>query len=89
MISETKKLTPLYDPWETYLDMEQYGKLVLTNIEFTTTLLCNMRCEHCAVGDTLQTKEPDGLPLELMIQRLDEIPHLRTDELYRGRTCLV
>ncbi len=88
MISETKKLTPLYDPWETYLDMEQYGKLVLTNVEFTTTVLCNMRCEHCAVGYTLQTQEPDGLPLELLIQRLDEIPHLRTMSFTGGEPVL-
>ena len=29
MIIEKKKLTPDYDPWEAYLDMDQYGK---TNI---------------------------------------------------------
>ncbi len=88
MISERKKLTPEFDPWETYLDMEQYGKLVLTNVEFTTTVLCNMRCEHCAVGYTLQTQEPDGLPLELMIQRLEEIPHLRTISFTGGEPVL-
>lgn len=57
-----EKITPNYDPWESYLDVEQYGKLVLSNIEFTTTYLCNMRCAHCAVGYTLQTKDPDALP---------------------------
>lgn len=88
MISERKKLSPDYDPWETYLDMEKHGKLVLTNVEFTTTVLCNMRCEHCAVGYTLQTQEPDGLPLELLIQRLDEIPHLRTMSITGGEPVL-
>lgn len=88
MISETKKLSPKYDPWETYLDIEQYGQLVLTNIEFTTTVLCNMRCEHCAVGHTLQTQEPDGLPLELIIKCLDEIPHLRTMSFTGGEPIL-
>ena len=53
MISEKKILTPHYDPWEAYMDIEQYGKLTLSNIEFTTTYLCNIRCEHCAVGETL------------------------------------
>ena len=45
-----KPITPSYDPWEAYMDLEEYGKLLLTNVEFTTTTLCNMRCEHCAVG---------------------------------------
>ena len=30
------------DPWETYNDIEDYGRLTLSNIEFTTTTLCNM-----------------------------------------------
>ncbi len=34
-------ITPKYDPWEAYMDVEQYGKMTLTNIEFTTTTLCN------------------------------------------------
>lgn len=47
------------DPWEAYNDIIDHGKLTLSNIEFTTTNLCNMRCSHCAVGYTLQTKDPD------------------------------
>ena len=42
---------------EAYNDIEDYGQLTLSNIEFTTTTLCNMRCSHCAVGYTLQTKD--------------------------------
>ena len=48
-------------------------KLLLTNVEFTTTTLCNMRCEHCAVGYTLQPKDPNPLPMDLLLKRLDEI----------------
>jgi radical SAM/CxCxxxxC motif protein YfkAB len=81
-------ITPNYDPWEAYLDIEQYGKLQLTNIEFTTTTLCNMRCEHCAVGYTLQTKDPEALPLDLLIQRLEEIPHLRSLSITGGEPML-
>jgi radical SAM/CxCxxxxC motif protein YfkAB len=81
-------ITPSYDPWEAYLDIEQYGKLQLTNIEFTTTTLCNMRCEHCAVGYTLQTKDPEALPLDLLIQRLEEIPHLRSLSITGGEPML-
>lgn len=78
------KMTPNYDPWEAYLDIEEYGQYTLSSIEFTTTYLCNMRCEHCAVGDMLAMKDPDGLPLELLIQRLDEIPNLRTFSITGG-----
>jgi radical SAM/CxCxxxxC motif protein YfkAB len=81
-------ITPSYDPWEAYLDVEQYGKLELTNIEFTTTTLCNMRCEHCAVGYTLQTKDPEALPLDLLIRRLEEIPHLRSLSITGGEPML-
>lgn len=72
------------DPWEAYLDVEAHGKQVLSSIEFTTTYLCNMRCEHCAVGYMLQPKDPDALPLELLVARLKEIPHLRTISLTGG-----
>ncbi|AOV09179.1 radical SAM/CxCxxxxC motif protein YfkAB [Sporosarcina ureilytica] len=77
-------MTPTNDPWEAYLDIEQHGKFTLSSIEFTTTYLCNMRCEHCAVGDMLQMKDPEGLPLELLIKRLDEIPNLRTFSITGG-----
>ncbi len=88
MISEKTKLSPNYDPWEAYMDVQEYGKLTLSNIEFTTTYLCNMRCEHCAVGYTLQPKDPDALPLELLFKRLDEIPHLRTLSITGGEPVL-
>ncbi|WP_431030331.1 radical SAM/CxCxxxxC motif protein YfkAB [Lysinibacillus sp. LZ02] len=78
------KITPSYDPWEAYMDIEQHGGLTLSNIEFTTTTLCNMRCAHCAVGYTLQTKDPDALPIDLILKRLDEIPHLKTLSITGG-----
>ena len=83
-LQAAKPMTPLNDPWEAYLDIEQYGKPTLSSIEFTTTYLCNMRCEHCAVGYMLEHKDPDALPLELLLSRLDEIPHLRTISLTGG-----
>ncbi|MTH53550.1 radical SAM/CxCxxxxC motif protein YfkAB [Bacillus mangrovi] len=81
-------ITPSYDPWEAYMDIEQYGKPLLTNVEFTTTTLCNMRCEHCAVGYTLSPKDPDALPLELLIRRLDEIPNLRSFSITGGEPMM-
>ncbi|WP_368506015.1 radical SAM/CxCxxxxC motif protein YfkAB [Alkalihalophilus sp. As8PL] len=82
------KITPSYDPWEAYEDINSFGYLKLTNIEFTTTTLCNMRCEHCAVGYTLQPKDPTPLPLELLIKRLDEIPHLKAFSITGGEPML-
>lgn len=84
----TPTITPQYDPWEAYMDMDQHGKMTLSNIEFTTTTLCNMRCEHCAVGYTLQPKDPNGLPIDLLIKRLDEIPHLRSLSITGGEPML-
>lgn len=83
-----KKISPDYDPWEAYLDIEQYRKPQLTNIEFTTTTLCNMRCEHCAVGYTLQTKDPKALSLDLLLHRLEEIPTLRSLSITGGEPML-
>ncbi|MCY8130009.1 radical SAM/CxCxxxxC motif protein YfkAB, partial [Bacillus spizizenii] len=48
--TKLRPITPEFDPWEAYMDVDQYGDMQLTNVEFTTTTLCNMRCEHCAVG---------------------------------------
>lgn len=86
--TELKAITPKNDPWEAYLDMSEHNKLQLSNIEITTTTLCNMRCAHCAVGYTLQTKDPEPLPLDLVIKRLDEIPQLRAFSITGGEPML-
>jgi radical SAM/CxCxxxxC motif protein YfkAB len=88
---DLKTITPATlknDPWEAYLDMERYKKLQLSNIEITTTTLCNMRCAHCAVGYTLQTKDPHPLPIDLVKERLDEIPELRAFSITGGEPML-
>ncbi|MFD3448165.1 radical SAM/CxCxxxxC motif protein YfkAB [Microbacteriaceae bacterium 4G12] len=88
-VSQTvKPITPSYDPWEAYMDVEEYGKLQLTNVEFTTTTICNMRCEHCAVGYTLQPKDPNALPLDLILKRLDEVSKLRSLSITGGEPML-
>ncbi|MFD1851706.1 radical SAM/CxCxxxxC motif protein YfkAB [Oceanobacillus bengalensis] len=81
-------MTPSKDPWEAYLDVEEYGEMTLSNIEFTTTTMCNMRCAHCAVGYTLQNRDPDALPIDLIIKRLDEIPKLRTLSITGGEPMM-
>ncbi|PLS14736.1 radical SAM/CxCxxxxC motif protein YfkAB [Bacillus sp. M6-12] len=83
-----KIISPDFDPWEAYMDMEEHGALTLSNVEFTTTTLCNMRCEHCAVGYTLQPKDPSALPLDLILKRLEEIPHLKTLSITGGEPML-
>lgn len=87
-IKYSTPITPANDPWEAYHDMHETGELSLTNIEITTTTLCNMRCEHCAVGYTLSPKDPDPLPLELVIKRLDEIPDLRAFSITGGEPMM-
>ncbi|GGF26536.1 putative protein YfkA [Halobacillus andaensis] len=86
--TQLKALSPSYDPWEAYMDVEEHGEMTLSNVEFTTTYLCNMRCAHCAVGYTLQNKDPDALPIELLTKRLDEIKHLRTLSITGGEPML-
>ncbi|MCM3740784.1 radical SAM/CxCxxxxC motif protein YfkAB [Oceanobacillus luteolus] len=87
-VSPMQPMTPTSDPWEAYMDIEQFGKMTLSNIEFTTTVMCNMRCAHCAVGYQLQPSDPDALPIELMLKRLDEVPHLRTLSITGGEPMM-
>jgi len=82
------KSTPKNDAWEAYLDIENYGRSTLSSVEFTTTNLCNMRCAHCAVGQLLTHKDAPALPIELLLQRLDEIPTLRTISITGGEPML-
>ncbi|MDR9856967.1 radical SAM/CxCxxxxC motif protein YfkAB [Paenibacillus sp. VCA1] len=80
----TIQLSPSYDPWDPIRSLRAYGRHVLTSVEMTVTHLCNMRCEHCAVGDMLVMKEAEFLPLDLMLKRLDEVEHLETISLTGG-----
>ena len=84
IISNKSPISINNDPWEAYNDILEHNQLTLSNIEFTTTNLCNMRCSHCAVGYTLQTKDPDPLPMDIIYRRLDEIPNLRTLSITGG-----
>jgi radical SAM/CxCxxxxC motif protein YfkAB len=43
-----------------------------------------MRCEHCAVGDTLTFAEPKKWPLEQVLSRLEEVEHLQTISITGG-----
>lgn len=77
-----RELSPSYDPWDPITSLRKHGRHVLTSVEMTVTNLCNMRCEHCAVGDSLTMKEGEMLPLKNMLDR----PAGRTsanDQYYR------
>ncbi|RUS43582.1 radical SAM/CxCxxxxC motif protein YfkAB [Cohnella sp. AR92] len=77
-------LTPQYDPWDPIRSLQRYGRHTLTSVEFTVTHLCNMRCEHCAVGDSLTMTEAPHLPMDLILRRLDEVENLETISLTGG-----
>ncbi|UBH08197.1 radical SAM/CxCxxxxC motif protein YfkAB [Macrococcus armenti] len=84
MIVTKDKISIHNDPWEAYNDVEKFGETKLSNIEFTTTTLCNMRCAHCAVGYTLQLKDPDIIDMTTILKRLDEVEHLSTLSITGG-----
>lgn len=86
--NQFQQIAPSHDPWEAYEDIKDHGNLKLTNIELTTTTICNMRCEHCAVGYTLQPKDPDPLPLSVIMDRLEEVTSLRTLSITGGEPML-
>ncbi|WP_068775077.1 radical SAM/CxCxxxxC motif protein YfkAB [Paenibacillus sp. FJAT-26967] len=78
------ELSPSYDPWDPIRSLRQYGRHTLTSVEFTVSNLCNMRCEHCAVGDTLVMQEGPKLPLADALRKLDEVEHLETISITGG-----
>ncbi|MFZ5828110.1 MAG: radical SAM/CxCxxxxC motif protein YfkAB [Bacillota bacterium] len=71
------------DLWEP-LWTRREGRHRLTSVEVTVTNRCNMRCRHCAVGESLAMADPDRLPLDLLFRRLDEVPGLQTLSLTGG-----
>ncbi|WP_232699311.1 radical SAM/CxCxxxxC motif protein YfkAB [Brevibacillus daliensis] len=76
-------IVPGKDPWEPLYNATPPA-YKLTSVEFTVTNLCNLRCEHCAVGETLRIKDDPALPMELLIQRLDEAKDLLTLSITGG-----
>ncbi|MBB3108291.1 radical SAM/CxCxxxxC motif protein YfkAB [Paenibacillus phyllosphaerae] len=77
-------VSPQDDPWDPITSLRAFGRHRLTSVEMTVSNLCNMRCEHCAVGDTLVLREPQKMPLDLMLRRLEEVEHLQTISITGG-----
>jgi len=80
----TRPNSVLYDPWDPLVSLRQHGRHVLTSVEFTVSNLCNMRCEHCAVGDTLTMSEPEKIPLDTLLKKLDQVKLLQTISITGG-----
>ncbi|SDZ28718.1 radical SAM/CxCxxxxC motif protein YfkAB [Thermoactinomyces sp. DSM 45892] len=78
------RISPQFDPWDVWQTRQAKGRYELTSIEFTVTNLCNLRCEHCAVGEELVEREGAAIPVEVLIRRLDEIDSLRTISITGG-----
>lgn len=83
-VASASAMRPGQDPWDPIHSLRLFGKHALTSVEMTVTNLCNMRCEHCAVGDSLVFKEPEHIPLNLMLNALDEVQHLQTISITGG-----
>lgn len=79
----TSPLTPQNDPWEP-LNHAVPPFYRLTSVEFTVTNMCNLRCEHCAVGDTLRIRDEEPLPIAQILRRLDEVENLLTLSITGG-----
>jgi radical SAM/CxCxxxxC motif protein YfkAB len=74
----------LLDPWDPLHTLQKYGQHRLTSVEFTITQRCNMRCEHCAVGESLVQQEGPRIPLNIILKRLDEVKTLQTISITGG-----
>ncbi|MDI3327682.1 MAG: radical SAM/CxCxxxxC motif protein YfkAB [Alicyclobacillaceae bacterium] len=78
-----KAISAAFDPWDPLLSRDDSGDTRLTSIEVTVTHQCNLRCEHCAVGEWL-TRRESRQNLEELLARLDEIEDLTTLSITGG-----
>ncbi|WP_426452014.1 radical SAM/CxCxxxxC motif protein YfkAB [Paenibacillus sp. S-38] len=83
-IKDLPPITPGNDPWDPLNSFRRYGEHRLTSVELTVTNLCNMRCEHCAVGESLTMTEGPRIPVSMILKRLDEVEHLETISITGG-----
>ncbi len=83
-VSHKQPLTPEWDPWDPWYTRHVKGRYELTSVEFTVTQLCNLRCEHCAVGEMLAEVEGHPIPVEQLIRRLEEVDTLQTLSITGG-----
>lgn len=72
------------DLWDPLAISSAKDGYVLTNVEIAVTNLCNLRCQHCGVGNLLTMDEPALIPTRLLLHRLDEVKTLRTINITGG-----
>ncbi|OGX68641.1 MAG: radical SAM/CxCxxxxC motif protein YfkAB [Paenibacillus sp. RIFOXYA1_FULL_44_5] len=77
-------VSPQHDPWDPIHLLRTFGRHVLTSVELTVTNQCNMRCEHCAVGDSLNISDPSKIDVNKILCKLDEVEHLQTISITGG-----
>ncbi|WP_342748247.1 radical SAM/CxCxxxxC motif protein YfkAB [Desmospora activa] len=87
-LKQKKSLSPAWDPWDPWFTRKEKGRYELTSVEFTVTQLCNLRCEHCAVGEMLVREEGVSLPVDQLIRRVDEVDTLQTLSITGGEPVL-
>jgi radical SAM/CxCxxxxC motif protein YfkAB len=86
--TDRRPITPDWDPWDPWYTRNEKGRYELTSVEFTVTQLCNLRCEHCAVGEMLVEREGIPIPVDHLIRKLDEVETLRTISITGGEPIL-
>lgn len=79
---------PSHDPWDPYLTVSLADRPLLTSIEVTVTNTCNLRCEHCAVGELLTDQEERLIGLDQIIARIDEVDTLLTFSVTGGEPAV-
>lgn len=72
------------DPWEPLLHRSRPDEAVLSSVEISVTNMCNLRCAHCAVGDQLMGRDPFRVPVETLIDVLEQAPDLKALSLTGG-----
>ena len=84
LTSHMQTYGPDHDLWDPLLNLKEYGQHRLTSVELTVTNMCNMRCEHCAVGHVLTPRDGERMPLADVLRMLDQVEHLKTISITGG-----
>ncbi len=72
------------DPWEPLVHRSQPNEPVLSSVEISVTNMCNLRCAHSAVGDQLTGRDSFRVPVNTLIEVLEQAPDLKTLSLTGG-----
>lgn len=76
----------IYDLWEPYNVRKKEQGYKLSNVEVSVTNKCNLRCQHCALGNKLVEEEGKAFTSKV-IEELDAISSLETINITGGEPC--